>query len=163
LIDPWVLGSKDERDVQGYAATPVNMNNYMFDFAVDVGAAGVDVLALIRQQLAARQAEENQTQQNAPATGAASPSAAAPAATPPAAARNLARETRDSRGGSGAIWPASSGPGWSSDTRGLLSRCRYQPQAPATAAEASAASLETCASFQEMRNAVNGRARLRGG
>jgi hypothetical protein len=40
-IDPWLLGSKDERDVQGYAATPVNMNNYMFDFAVDVGAAGV--------------------------------------------------------------------------------------------------------------------------
>jgi hypothetical protein len=41
LVDPWVLGSKDERDVLGYAATPVNMNNYMFDFAVDVGAAGV--------------------------------------------------------------------------------------------------------------------------
>jgi minor extracellular serine protease Vpr len=42
LIDPWVLGSKDERDVEGYAGTPVNMNNYMFDYAVDVGAAGAE-------------------------------------------------------------------------------------------------------------------------
>ena len=40
VIDPWVLGSKDERAVEGYAATPVNMNNYMFDYGVDVGAAG---------------------------------------------------------------------------------------------------------------------------
>jgi minor extracellular serine protease Vpr len=41
LIHPWVLGSKDERDVQGYAATPVNMNELMFDSGIDVGAAGV--------------------------------------------------------------------------------------------------------------------------
>src|SRR3954449_8358503 len=41
LIHPWVLGSKDERDVQGYAATPVNMNELMFDFSLDIGAAGV--------------------------------------------------------------------------------------------------------------------------
>ncbi len=40
LIDPWLLGSKDEGDVQGYAGTPVNQNELMFDFAVDVGAAG---------------------------------------------------------------------------------------------------------------------------
>jgi hypothetical protein len=40
VIDPWYLGSPDERDVQGAAGTPVNVNNYMFDFAVDVGAAG---------------------------------------------------------------------------------------------------------------------------
>jgi minor extracellular serine protease Vpr len=40
LIDPWFLGSPDERDVQGDAGTPVNVNNYMFDYAVDVGAAG---------------------------------------------------------------------------------------------------------------------------
>jgi len=35
-----LLGSKDEGDVQGYAGTPVNQNDLMFDFAVDVGAAG---------------------------------------------------------------------------------------------------------------------------
>ncbi|TML70146.1 MAG: hypothetical protein E6G13_08950 [Actinobacteria bacterium] len=40
LIHPWLLGSKDERDVQGYAGTPVNMNSLMFDFATDVGTAG---------------------------------------------------------------------------------------------------------------------------
>jgi minor extracellular serine protease Vpr len=40
LIDPWFLGSKDERDVQGYAGTPVNQNDLMLDFSVDVGAAG---------------------------------------------------------------------------------------------------------------------------
>jgi hypothetical protein len=41
IVDPWFLGSKDERDVQGYAATPVNMNDLMFDFSLDIGAAGV--------------------------------------------------------------------------------------------------------------------------
>jgi minor extracellular serine protease Vpr len=40
LIDPWFLGSKDERDVQGYAGTPVNQNDLMIDFAADIGAAG---------------------------------------------------------------------------------------------------------------------------
>jgi minor extracellular serine protease Vpr len=40
LIDPWFLGSKDENDVQGYAGTPVNQNELMFDFALDTGAAG---------------------------------------------------------------------------------------------------------------------------
>jgi len=39
-IHPWYLGSPDERDVQGASGTPVNVNAYMFDFAVDVGAAG---------------------------------------------------------------------------------------------------------------------------
>jgi minor extracellular serine protease Vpr len=47
LIDPWLLGSKDENDVQGYAGTPVNQNDLMFDFAVDTGAAGA---AFPRQQ-----------------------------------------------------------------------------------------------------------------
>jgi hypothetical protein len=41
LIDPWFLGSKDERDVQGYAGTPVNQNDLMLDFNIDIGAAGV--------------------------------------------------------------------------------------------------------------------------
>jgi len=40
LIDPWFLGSPDERDVQGSGGTPVNVNDYMFDFQADIGAAG---------------------------------------------------------------------------------------------------------------------------
>ncbi len=40
VIDPWYLGSPDERDVQGASGTPVNVNAYMFDFNVDIGAAG---------------------------------------------------------------------------------------------------------------------------
>ncbi len=39
-IDPWFLGSPNERDVQGYAGTPVNVNELMFDFKVDLGTAG---------------------------------------------------------------------------------------------------------------------------
>jgi len=40
LVDPWFLGSKDENDVQGYAGTPVNQNELMFDYLADIGAAG---------------------------------------------------------------------------------------------------------------------------
>ncbi|MDX6412526.1 MAG: hypothetical protein QOE91_2042, partial [Gaiellaceae bacterium] len=40
IIDPWLLGSPDENDVQGDAATPVNANSLMFDFRADVEAAG---------------------------------------------------------------------------------------------------------------------------
>ena len=40
LVDPWFLGSPNERDVQGYAGTPVNANQLMFDYKVDIGAAG---------------------------------------------------------------------------------------------------------------------------
>ncbi len=40
-IDPWWLGSLDENDVQGYAATPVNVNDLLPDVHVDVHAAGV--------------------------------------------------------------------------------------------------------------------------
>jgi minor extracellular serine protease Vpr len=39
-IDPFLLGSLDENDVQGYAGTPVNANGLMFDYRVDVEAAG---------------------------------------------------------------------------------------------------------------------------
>ncbi len=39
LVHPWVLGSKDENDVQGYAATPVNVNNLTLDYPLDIGAA----------------------------------------------------------------------------------------------------------------------------
>jgi hypothetical protein len=40
LVDPWFLGSPNERDVQGYAGTPVNVNELMYDFSFDIGAAG---------------------------------------------------------------------------------------------------------------------------
>jgi minor extracellular serine protease Vpr len=39
-IDPYVLGSKDENDVQGYAGLPVNVNGLMFDYRADIEAAG---------------------------------------------------------------------------------------------------------------------------
>ena len=39
-IDPFVLGSKDENDVQGYAGMPVNVNGLMFDYRADIEAAG---------------------------------------------------------------------------------------------------------------------------
>jgi hypothetical protein len=41
LIDPWILGSPDENDVQGQGATPINVNNFTFGYRIDVGAAGV--------------------------------------------------------------------------------------------------------------------------
>jgi hypothetical protein len=40
IVDPWFLGSKNERDVQGYDGTPVNQNELMFDFSLNIGAAG---------------------------------------------------------------------------------------------------------------------------
>ncbi len=40
LIDPFVLGSQDENDVQGYAGTPTDVNALTFDSNVDIGAAG---------------------------------------------------------------------------------------------------------------------------
>ena len=39
-IDPFVLGSKDENDVQGYAGLPVNVNGLMFDYRADIESAG---------------------------------------------------------------------------------------------------------------------------
>jgi minor extracellular serine protease Vpr len=39
LVHPWLLGSPDENDVQGYAGTPVNVNNLTIDFPLDIGAA----------------------------------------------------------------------------------------------------------------------------
>jgi hypothetical protein len=41
LIDPFVLGSKNENDVQGYAGIPTDVNGLTFDANIDVGAAGV--------------------------------------------------------------------------------------------------------------------------
>jgi hypothetical protein len=48
LVDPWVLGSKDENDVQGYSGTPTDINPLTFDAGVDVGAAGVQFPRLQR-------------------------------------------------------------------------------------------------------------------
>jgi minor extracellular serine protease Vpr len=52
LVDPFVLGSKDENDVQGYSATPTNINPLTFDYSADVGAAGVQFPALQRYYVA---------------------------------------------------------------------------------------------------------------
>ena len=41
VIDPFVLGSKDENDVQGYAGIPTDVNSLTYDANFDVGAAGV--------------------------------------------------------------------------------------------------------------------------
>jgi subtilisin family serine protease len=41
IIDPWVLGAKDENDVLGYAGTPVNVNGLTYDSKVDSETAGV--------------------------------------------------------------------------------------------------------------------------
>ena len=48
LIDPFVLGSKDENDVQGYAGIPTDVNALTFDNNIDVGAAGVQFPRLQR-------------------------------------------------------------------------------------------------------------------
>jgi minor extracellular serine protease Vpr len=39
VIDPWLLGSPDENDVQGIGGTPVNANSLMFDYRANVEAA----------------------------------------------------------------------------------------------------------------------------
>jgi hypothetical protein len=48
LIDPFVLGSKNENDVQGYAGIPTDVNALTYDANVDVGAAGVQFPRLQR-------------------------------------------------------------------------------------------------------------------
>ncbi|HEY3544431.1 MAG TPA: hypothetical protein VGK79_17980, partial [Gaiellaceae bacterium] len=40
-IDPWFLSAKDENAVQGFAGTPVDVNELTYDSGEDVGAAGV--------------------------------------------------------------------------------------------------------------------------
>ena len=41
LIHPWLLGTQDENDVQGYSGTPVNVNSLTFGYRADIGAAGL--------------------------------------------------------------------------------------------------------------------------
>jgi minor extracellular serine protease Vpr len=48
LIDPFVLGSQDENDVQGYAGTPTDVNALTYDANVDIGAAGAQFPRLQR-------------------------------------------------------------------------------------------------------------------
>ncbi|MES1248848.1 MAG: S8 family serine peptidase [Actinomycetota bacterium] len=40
-IDPWYLARKDENSVQGYPATPVDVNELTYDYSEDIGVAGV--------------------------------------------------------------------------------------------------------------------------
>jgi len=40
LPHPWLLGSRDEYDVQGYAGTPVNVNSLTLLYRADIGATG---------------------------------------------------------------------------------------------------------------------------
>ena len=42
LVEPWMLGSLNEDDVQGYPGTPVNVNGLTFEYQFDTGAAGLD-------------------------------------------------------------------------------------------------------------------------
>ena len=39
VIDPWLLGSRDENDVQGQAGTPTDVNPLTVDYGLAVGAA----------------------------------------------------------------------------------------------------------------------------
>ncbi len=48
LIDPFVLGSKDENDVQGYAGIPTDVNDLTYDANLDIGAAGAQFPRLQR-------------------------------------------------------------------------------------------------------------------
>ena len=48
LIDPFVLGSQDENDVQGYAGTPTDVNALTYDANIDIGAAGAQFPRLQR-------------------------------------------------------------------------------------------------------------------
>jgi hypothetical protein len=48
LIDPFVLGSPDENDVQGYAGTPTDVNALTYDANIDIGAAGAQFPRLQR-------------------------------------------------------------------------------------------------------------------
>jgi minor extracellular serine protease Vpr len=41
-IDPWYLGALDENSVQGFTATPVDVNELTYDYQEDIGDAGVE-------------------------------------------------------------------------------------------------------------------------
>jgi minor extracellular serine protease Vpr len=42
LVEPWLLGSLNEDDVQGYPGTPVNVNGLTFEYQFDTQTAAID-------------------------------------------------------------------------------------------------------------------------
>ena len=66
LVDPWLLGSKDERDVQGYAGTPVSVNELTFDFGIDIGAAGASFPKVQRFYVSVDSGSDDFTHQSLP-------------------------------------------------------------------------------------------------
>jgi hypothetical protein len=66
LVDPWFLGSPNERDVQGYAGTPINANELMFDFSIDIGAAGASFPKVQRFYVAVDSGSDDFTHQSHP-------------------------------------------------------------------------------------------------
>jgi minor extracellular serine protease Vpr len=66
LIHPWFLGSPAEQDVQGYAGTPVNVNNLMPDFSVDLGTAGASFPKVQRFFVAVDSGEDPFTHRSLP-------------------------------------------------------------------------------------------------
>jgi subtilisin family serine protease len=66
IVDPWFLGSPNERDVQGYAGTPINVNELMFDFSIDVGAAGASFPKVQRFYVSVDSGSDDFTHQSYP-------------------------------------------------------------------------------------------------
>ena len=65
-IDPWVLGSKDENDVQGYAGLPVNVNGFLFDYQADSETAGAVFPLTKRYYIAVDSGSDRFTNQSLP-------------------------------------------------------------------------------------------------
>jgi minor extracellular serine protease Vpr len=65
-IDPFVLGSKDENDVQGYAGLPVNVNGLMFDYRADIESAGASFPLAKRYYIAVDSGSNGFTGQSLP-------------------------------------------------------------------------------------------------
>jgi subtilisin family serine protease len=63
-IDPWLLGSPDENDVEGQAATPVNVNPLTFDFRFPIGAAATVFPRLKRFWVAVDSSQDEYTGQS---------------------------------------------------------------------------------------------------
>jgi hypothetical protein len=66
VVDPWFLGSPNERDVQGYAGTPINVNELMFDFGIDIGAAGASFPKVQRFYVSVDSGSDDFTHQSLP-------------------------------------------------------------------------------------------------
>ena len=66
IIDPWFLGSPNERDVQGYAGTPVNVNELMLDFSIDIGSAGASFPKVQRFYVSVDSGSDDFTHQSLP-------------------------------------------------------------------------------------------------